>query len=545
MIEGLEGRTLMAANPLVSQAGQVTTDLAFNVAVSGNYAYVADQDLGLRVVSVANPALPSIVGSYDTPGLANAVAIVGNYAYVADGDTGLLILNVSNPAVPTLAGSYDTSGFACGVTVVGNYAYVADEEAGLTIVNISNPAAPTLAGTYNTPGIAYSVAVAGNYAYVADLDTGLQIVNVSNPASPTLAGAYDTPGYAWAVAVAGNYAYIADDEFGLQIVNISNPASPTLAGTYDTAGYASAVSVVGNYAYVADFESGVQVVDIRNPAAPVLASTYDTAGAAWGLAVSGNYVYVADDFNGLVALQLDWAPTITAVYARGSAWTASFLNYLAAQNLGDATFGFQIKGGADQLKTLPWNNVNRISVRFSEDVVVHQNDLILTGINTGTYNVAGSTFAYDAATRTASWTLPSVITRDKLRLSLNGTTAAAITDATGNAIDGDWVTSGAFPSGNGSTGGQFSFRFNVLPGDANRNNAVQASDGLLERSGLGKGTATVGYSAYVDVNGNGAIQASDGLAVRGTLGNGLPAGEPAEAVFASGLLISVANDLLG
>ena len=40
------------------------------------------------------------VGGYDTSGSALGVALSGNYAYVADGGAGLQVIDVSNPANP-------------------------------------------------------------------------------------------------------------------------------------------------------------------------------------------------------------------------------------------------------------------------------------------------------------------------------------------------------------------------------------------------------------------------------------------------------------
>jgi hypothetical protein len=58
---------------------------------------------------------------------------------VADGNSGLLIFNLSNPASPTLLGSYNTPGSANGVAVSGTIAYVADYALGLQIIDVSNP----------------------------------------------------------------------------------------------------------------------------------------------------------------------------------------------------------------------------------------------------------------------------------------------------------------------------------------------------------------------------------------------------------------------
>ena len=57
------------------------------------------------------------VGALDTPVYAHAVAVVGGLAYVADNESGLRIINVSNPAAPVELGALDTIG-AIGVDVV-------------------------------------------------------------------------------------------------------------------------------------------------------------------------------------------------------------------------------------------------------------------------------------------------------------------------------------------------------------------------------------------------------------------------------------------
>ena len=127
----------------VRRLGQLSySNYVTDVAVAGNYAYVACSYSGLRIVNVANPSVPVEVGFYQTPGQSYGVAVAGSYAYVADGTSGLRIVNISNPAAPFEAGFYDTPGFALGVAVSGNYAYVADGGFGLRIVNIANPAAP-------------------------------------------------------------------------------------------------------------------------------------------------------------------------------------------------------------------------------------------------------------------------------------------------------------------------------------------------------------------------------------------------------------------
>ncbi|MEO0112951.1 MAG: hypothetical protein ABIK80_03215, partial [candidate division WOR-3 bacterium] len=58
---------------------------------SGSYAYVADEDSGLRIIDISDPQNPQEVGYYDTPGEARGVYVSGSYVYIADCSVGLQI----------------------------------------------------------------------------------------------------------------------------------------------------------------------------------------------------------------------------------------------------------------------------------------------------------------------------------------------------------------------------------------------------------------------------------------------------------------------
>src|SRR5262249_19957720 len=65
----------------------------WNVAVSGNYAYVADDVSGLQVIDVSDPTQPRRVGgnsAFD----AFDITVAGNKVFVAAGDQGLMILDL-------------------------------------------------------------------------------------------------------------------------------------------------------------------------------------------------------------------------------------------------------------------------------------------------------------------------------------------------------------------------------------------------------------------------------------------------------------------
>jgi hypothetical protein len=177
------------------------------------------------------------------------------------------------------------------------------------------------------------------------------------------------------------------------------------------------------------------------------------------------------------------APAVTGVFVSGTQWANAFKNHLAATGAGHATYGYRIPGDA-QLAVLPWANVNQVSVRFSEDVAVKQADLVLRGAATAVR--AASAFAYDPATFTATWTLPAALANEKVLLDLDGS-PQGVADRAGAALDGEWTADrgGTFRSGNGTAGGDFRFRFNVLPGDANRNGSVLGNDVTLVKNAQG------------------------------------------------------------
>jgi len=292
-------------NGAFSFVGGLTTEGgAVRVAVSGNFAYVADQASGLAIVDISNPADPTLAGNFNTDGTAYDVAVSGNYAYVADG-LGLRILDVSDPANPSSVGFYDSPGIAYGVAVAGNYAYLADGLSGLHVVNVSDPANPARTGTYNTPGEARDVAVSGSYAYVADRSRGLQIINVTNPAAPTRTGYYDTPGECFDVALAGSNAYVADGGQGLSVISIANPASPSRIGSALQGGTTYGVDVATARVFLSTDGIGLKVFDVSTPSSPTEIASFATiALCGRDVFVLGEYAYVADGGGGLRILDI-------------------------------------------------------------------------------------------------------------------------------------------------------------------------------------------------------------------------------------------------
>jgi hypothetical protein len=338
-----------AGNPtLASNVSEVAGKHAYGTFVSGHYAYVADYEGGLRVLDVANPKSPTVVGSnstYTVSPSARAVTVSGNYAYVADENTGLVIFDVSNASAPSVVGTYALSGGINSVALSGKYIYVNDfNNHAVRVIDVSNPRSPSLASSFTTGAgdFPLSVAVQGKYLYIGDGAPAVRVVDVSNPLAPVLVSSFTTAsavGAPRALYVSGKYLYVADGDKGLFSLNISNPASMSLVGKYPSnqSGNYFGVQIAGNYAYVADNSGSTKVIDVSSPASLTLVGSLASAGTPNHIFVSGKYAYVANDAQGVDTIDINGLSTPAANIA---SLESSILNVGDALTVGgDGYFG--------------------------------------------------------------------------------------------------------------------------------------------------------------------------------------------------------------
>jgi len=362
---GGEGLTIFdISNPAVPVrlGSHPTLGDAGTVSVQGDYAYVIEERrwtgsnfLGsVEIFDVSDPASPWLLGSFDSSGYAgfgnNNVAVAGQYAYVADGSAGVQVVDVTLPWQPVRVGGYIANdGFASRVQVVGNHAFVAYGLAGLHILDLSDPVHPKRIGAYAACGGQFrDVAVAGNYAYAADPINGLVIIDVSNPANPIRAGANGQPLGAENVRVAGNRLYALGNYWAgnhyvaeLMVFDLTDPADPVRIGRTEVETYSSSASldVAGTHAFVASRYTGLQVIDLSNPADPVPVNGSETFGFARAVRVVGNRAYLADGFGGLQILDVSNPANLLRVGGYDTGWAldidvAGNRAYIADANAG-------------------------------------------------------------------------------------------------------------------------------------------------------------------------------------------------------------------
>jgi hypothetical protein len=314
---------------------------SWEVAVEEGFAYVVDYFAGVYVITVQDPAKPSSLGYYYTPGsilaaealgericalgdlsgfnvidgtVPGALKVIGStppfrgvHGMTAAGQLGLAtdrwglrIFDFSELKSIKQVGRLDIPGVARAVVVRGNLAYLTADLTGFHMISLKDPTLPELLGSFEMTGFAYDLDVKDDRAYIANSDTGFHILDTRDPASISQIGFLETPGLATGVSVEGIYAYVADGDAGLQVIDVSDPAAPKIVGTCAVDGFANSVKVNGMYAYVSDESFGLLKIDVSNPQAPKVVASFETPGESASVNVWGEYILIADSFSLIV-----------------------------------------------------------------------------------------------------------------------------------------------------------------------------------------------------------------------------------------------------
>jgi hypothetical protein len=376
------------------------------VAVSGNYAYIANSTTdqgGVNVVDISNPESPALLTTY--PGFQTYLAGSGDAIGATGGTEGCLILDVSDPLQPSEASAWPLAGFTYELEVAGNFGYTGSngfrvfdlsdisnpvqigyhEAAGslvavkdtiavyipksmtannpVHIMDISDPYHPEKVGQYMAPVMTYDLALKDNYAFVACWWDGFRVIDFSNPTAPSLKahkfGWYNgaVPGvdfcYVQALDIYGNYLYLADyqpfaeeDTKGLYVFDISDPTNPQFLSRYATLmSSAQEIRAWGNYVYVADGNGGMEVIDVSDPYLPFTAGYCSLPDGATGVDISWPFVYVSNYILGgvqVVDATLPGSPFVTAYYKPSGVFAEGVTVHENYAVVGDGVCGFQV-----------------------------------------------------------------------------------------------------------------------------------------------------------------------------------------------------------
>lgn len=272
-----------------------------DVAISGQFAFVADGLAGLRVLDLSEPARPvsrAWIGAGEKP---CAVAVSGSLACVAfrgssngrgEGGGGLSLIGVKEPTNPSLLGRYDTEAIPEDVAVLGDHAYLVGEQ-GLELINVSDPTRPRRVATVDS-AVGHALAARDDLLYVASGE----VFSVRNPTSPVRVGRFDG---GESIVVSDRYLCVGGPD-GLQVLEVSEPNNPRRVGGR-RGSWNRVLSLSGHVVCVgSDYE--IEWLDISDPATPrriglAVPSDYQVSAAT-----SGSYVVAVAPHQGLLVFDI-------------------------------------------------------------------------------------------------------------------------------------------------------------------------------------------------------------------------------------------------
>lgn len=236
----------------------------------------------VNVMSVAVPSQPYKLGHYMAPVMTWDIALKGQYAFVACWWDGVRVIDFSNPESPVLKAR--RFGWSSGATpgvdfcyvqaldIYGDYLYLVDylpfpdeDTKGLYIFDISNPVNPQFVSRFSTLlSSGQDIRAMGDYVYVADGAGGLEVINVSDPLLPYTEGYCSLPDGATGVDVSWPFVFVSDYILGgVQVVDVTVPYEPFVTAYYKPSGvFAMGVTVHESYAFVGDGVAGFQIYDL-------------------------------------------------------------------------------------------------------------------------------------------------------------------------------------------------------------------------------------------------------------------------------------------
>lgn len=300
------------SNPIpIGEVSPMYNMCPVQIVISGNYAYMRDNNGGVNILDISNPVNPSLVG-YFLDGPYNALAVQGSYAYTLGGlggnFGGVIIYDISNPSMPTFVSTYKPEGdrgFYDSIIVEGNYAYAFGSSmwgAGpfTGVIDISDPTHPVPQSDLPQFSFAYKQLIfSDNLLYAARLD-GLAIYDASDPLNPLLLGVY--LGFDGAATQPQGDVAAFLDRTGFQTVNTSDPAHPSRQGFYSwpqAVGSSGGIAAEGNNLFTVGtvseqtgVQSFFQVIDITVPGEPQVSGELIIDSWIGKIFVSSSYLYL-------------------------------------------------------------------------------------------------------------------------------------------------------------------------------------------------------------------------------------------------------------
>jgi hypothetical protein len=264
------------------------------------------------IVNIHNPDSLYTIGKFYTGGTPNDIAIQGNFAYVATGRPGLTILDLSNPTSPVRVGVLDFGKETYRILIKDTTAYVGSDSA-VNIINISSAVDPVWINQTITPSYGPSdMYIDEQRLYCLIASTGTAIYDITIPSQLQYVGFNNFAGRQ--IIVRDKIAYHAGGTGGFVIVDVHDPNNSKVLSTFPC--YAKSICLKDSFAFIAN-AIGLYSFDISNPSIPESLSYISTPTSDYytKLNFAGTYIYISSSNLVTVDISNPYNPTVVGQYS--------------------------------------------------------------------------------------------------------------------------------------------------------------------------------------------------------------------------------------
>ena len=282
----------------------------------------ASTDTGrLRVVDVADPDRPEVVGALPLPVDQRALVAGEGRAVVGHADGSLRVVDLADPAAPREVGRLQLAGRRIwALALAGDLVWVANDD-WLRAVDVSSLSAPREIGAVKPRWGATDVAVDGRYAYVTGPDSRrdsgfdrLHVVDIRNSARPLVVA--DVPADGWNDGLAAANGIVAQGRLTLFSTPPGQP--PQWAGEVPVEEDVNDKLMHGGVVLLALEDSvagtgSLRAIDVADPRRPRVLADLAALAPVRDVALVGDLVAVSEGDAGLRLIAPAAAPAVPTV----------------------------------------------------------------------------------------------------------------------------------------------------------------------------------------------------------------------------------------
>lgn len=267
--------------------------------VEGPFMYALFENLGLRILNIANPENIIEVGNLITYRPHISFSKKNEYIYTVDGNNGLSIIDASMPNAPRLVSTKNTGGKGTSSLIIGNYLYVLETypSYGIRIFEIQESQGLNEIHFFsNQSKITFFEKFDHSLIFIDGSNSDrINVLDLYSANNPYVISSYQATSRVDRLIIEDDRAILNNGE----IIDLSDKYYIKSLGNYNQS--SELIQINGNKIHTVSSTDGYSIIDITNMASPeiVYSAELDYSGGLEDFVVNGNKAYITNHDHGV------------------------------------------------------------------------------------------------------------------------------------------------------------------------------------------------------------------------------------------------------